>query len=337
MKAKDLIKFWEPLLADAGNSWSIGTFGAIGEFHRAEGEAATRHDGADSLALATSKGAIRLEATSDFDVIAYDGLNSDGETWSQAVAFCAHRQTLSPSVITPLGEDAAAVLEGDKRSRLFDLGVGLGLVSMCVRTSDPGLIIALEDVAGEPLFGPAGGKVMPHVMRAQPHRVLLSPAGRVEIFQPIPKEGGDAPEGPHTHLLPKLLAKKRTHSANTPLPDGLQPVVSLFPRSPWRDGLGKRTPYNRAADDAFEALLAGHALPEDREIRKAIEEAVTQGVSPKSYAWPDTRRGRTQARITLRRLSVSRNDTSVGAWRNQYDHVPAEVEDDDGEAVAAQA
>lgn len=331
MKSKDLVSFWRPLIDDPGHSWSIGTFGTIGEFHRTPEEAVTRHDGPDSVGVSTAKGAIRLEAKDDLDVVAFDNLNSDGETWSQSVAFCQPFRQLSPDVILPLGEDRDAVRDQDKASRLFDLGVGLGLVRMCVRTSDAELIAALDSVAGQPLFGSAGAVVMPPVMRAQPHRVLLSPAGRVEIFQPIPKEGGEVPEGPHTHLLPKLLSKKRTHSANTPLPDGLQSIVNLFPRSPWRDGMGKRTPYNANADAAFEAILAHHALPEDRAIRRSVEEAVGRGLAPAEFAWPATRRERTQARIALRRLGVVASNPLLSAWRTEFDRAPVEAEEEPAE------
>ena len=44
--------------------------------------------------------------------------------------------------------------------------------------------------------------------------------GRVEVFQPIPSPDGKSPEGPHTHVLPRLLAHGRLNAATVPVPDG---------------------------------------------------------------------------------------------------------------------
>jgi hypothetical protein len=178
----------------------------------------------------------------DVEIVAFDNLNCDGDTGSQSVAFCARFDEVAPNVIVPLGVDTDAIRPEDRAAHLYDIGVGLGLVRMCVRTTDTGLVAALDGAAGQSLFGPSAGAVMHEFFRAQPHRVMLSPAARIEVYQDIPHPDGNSPEGPHTHLLPKLLAKKRTHSANTPIPDGLQSVLNLHPRSPWRDSLGKRTP-----------------------------------------------------------------------------------------------
>ncbi len=333
MKANELLNFWRPLIEDAGHSWSIGTFGASAEFHRTKEEPLKRYDTADSLALATDKGAIRLTAKNDLDVIAFDNLNSDGETWSNQVVFCAPFKADAPQVVTPMGKDTAAIRPEDRDAMLFDVGVGLGLVRMCVRTKDAELIKALDARAGKPLFGPDNGDVMHALFRAQPHRVMISPSARVEVYQDIPAPDGDSPEGPHTHLLPKLLHKQRTHSANTPIPEGLQSAINFHPRSPWRDGLGKRIPFNTEANAAFEALLKNHALADDAKVRRSVEDAVAKGVSPKDFTWPETRRGRTAARIALRRMLAAKNDPKLAAWKAEYDRAPAEDQDEEADAA----
>jgi hypothetical protein len=48
------------------------------------------------------------------------------------------------------------------------------------------------------------------------HRVFLSRVGRAEVYQAIPLPDAKRPDGPHTHVLPKLLRAGRTHSANDP-------------------------------------------------------------------------------------------------------------------------
>ena len=51
------------------------------------------------------------------------------------------------------------------------------------------------------------------ILAANPHRVFISRLGRIEVYQPIPPPSGKSPEGPHTHVLPRLLQSRRTHPA----------------------------------------------------------------------------------------------------------------------------
>ena len=73
---------------DARHGWSVGIFGAIGEFIRDPDEAVHRRSGDGVLEIASDRGAMRLKPRQDVKVIAYDTLGSDGETWGQSVAFC---------------------------------------------------------------------------------------------------------------------------------------------------------------------------------------------------------------------------------------------------------
>ena len=56
------------------------------------------------------------------------------------------------------------------------------------------------------------------ILAANPHRVFISRLGRIEVYQPIPPPSGKSPEGPHTHVLPKLLKSGRTHPATDRFP-----------------------------------------------------------------------------------------------------------------------
>ncbi|HEX7819651.1 MULTISPECIES: hypothetical protein [Sphingomonadaceae] len=115
----------------------------------------------------------------------------------------------------------------------------------------------LADLAADPANGWSIGKlasilrelelldadgVMTEVLRAQPRRVLLSPAGRVEVYHPIPTADGKSPIGPHTHLVAKLVVKDRPHSSNVSIPEAMQSALSLHPRSSWRNALGDSLP-----------------------------------------------------------------------------------------------
>jgi hypothetical protein len=308
-------------LADPKNAWSIGTFGAIGEFIWAAGEdslAAVRQDVAE---VVTAGGGIRIRLHDDVHVLAYETLSSDGESWSHTVAFCLPTPAqASERTVRRLGEDGEALRPRDRAAILFDLGVGVGFVSMCVRTENPELIAALEELEGKPLLSHEGFSAANLILALSPHRVLLSPLARIEVFSSIPAAGEKSPVGPHTHLLPKLIASGRTHGANTPIPKGMQSALLLHPRSPWRDRTGTRTPFNVAAAENFERLFAAFGLPEDKSIRADLEDAIRSGIAPENYLWPQSRRGRAQARITLRKLAQTSDAGLVHAWKMHYDH-----------------
>jgi hypothetical protein len=309
------------LAEDPGHSWSIGRFGAIGEFHRDAGEPILMTRTADTFEISTPRGAMRIAPGAPLTGIAWESLSTDGDTWSPALAFCRETTSSSPEVVTPLGPDGDAVRPEDRGQALYDLGVGLGAVRMAIRTRDPSLIAALDQARGQALF--SSGALAAEILRAQPHRVLLSPAGRIEVFQPIPGQDGKSPEGPHTHLLPKLFAERRMHSANTPLPDGLQGMLTAHPKSPWRDGLGRRHAFDEAADNAFATLQEEFGSDEDAEVRQWIITAVRAGTPPSADLWPATRHGRTVARIALRRLAAA-GDERVNPWRIMWDRTPVE-------------
>jgi hypothetical protein len=320
------LSFVRPLLAQPGNGWSIGVFGAIGEFHRADDERCAIDDLRAALSAITARGALRVAPQQPLRAIAYDTLGSDGETWGAQLDLCAPwAPPGQAAVIRALGPDHAALREADRDAQLFDLGVGLGNVHMCIRTADPELIATLHAACGQPALGEPMHALFAGFLRTQPHRVMLSPAGRLEVMAPIPMPDGRSPDGPHTHLLPRLLQARRTHSANAPIPDGWQPVLSLHPRSAWRDALGERKPYDRDADAQFEQLLAMYAPVEDRAVRARVEAAFEAGQSPQSFDWPQGRRARAQARITLRRIAVARPGARIDAWRDQHDRAAADA------------
>lgn len=322
------------MLADPRHGWSIGTFGAVGEFMRDEDEDVRFVRDGDTVTIVTPRAGIAVHSIPGLQAIAFDTLSSDGETWGQSVAFClALPGRMDQQGVAWLGKDGEALREEDRDAELFDLGVGRGHVRFCARTRDTKLAAALKTLEGKDLFGAEGAAVMGEVLRAQPHRVVTSPVGRVEVYAPIPMPGGSSPEGPHTHLLPKMVASGLTHAANSPILEGLQPVLHLHPRSPWRDAMGKRVAFDAELDALFEGILAEFGLPQDRLVRRSVEEAVDTGVAPEEFGWPETRRGRTEARIALRRLARTRGDRAA-PWRQQYDRLP-EPEPDEEAALHA--
>lgn len=316
------------LASDPEQGWSIGSFGAIGEFVRDADEPATIRREAARIEIITPRGAMRVAPTQALTPVAWDSLSSDGESWGHHLAFCCPRLQTAARVIRDLGPDKDALRAEDRAGRLFDLGVGSGIVTMALRTGDAGLIAALEAHEGEPVLSvPA---IMAEVLRAQPHRVLLSPAGRIEVFQPIPPANGKSPTGPHTHLLAKLVPKDRPHSSNVPIPEKLQSALNLHHRSPWRTMLGERHDFVPATDAAFAPYLERYGLTDDQVVDRDIRALVDKGAAPEFADWPDNRRGRTKARIVLRRLAAAGNER-VAPWLAVYDRGPVEIEE--GEEV----
>lgn len=313
------------LAADPENGWSIGSFGAIGEFVRDADEPTETIRGENFFQIATARGAMRIAPTAELQPLAWDSLSADGESWGHALAFCVAIPPSANRTITRLGEDAAAIRQEDRGNILFDLGVGCGAVSMHLRTRDTDLIEALDKAEGVGLLSVDG--VMPEVLRAQPHRVLTSPAGRIEVFQPIPAADGKSPVGPHTHLLPKLIVKDRPHSSNVPIPEGLQSALSLHPRSPWRTMLGERHPFDAKIDSKFRPMLDRYGLSDDANVETALIAAIESGSTPEFADWPGTRRGRTKARIALRRLAAAGHGKVV-PWRVLFDRAPVETDEE---------
>jgi hypothetical protein len=313
-------------VADPDNAWSIGSFGVIGEFWRDEDEPVDlRHD-KNRIEVVTPRGAMRLAATGDLPALAWDSLSSDGESWGYGFAICAPVPGEWPRTIHAMGFDEAALRPEDRAHRLFGLGMGYGAVEMALRTGDADLISAMEAAEGTHFLDK--GELQSLVLHAQPHRVLLSPIGRIEIFQPIPPPGGHSPEGPHTHLLPGLASKGRPHSSNIPIPEGWQSILSLHPRSPWRTKLGLRQQYRPAIDAALVPLLERFGLPEERAIEAAVRAMVALGVDPACGDWPDTRRGRAKARITLRRMAAAGDERAI-PWRERFDRTHPRTDEEE--------
>lgn len=224
-------------LRDTTSSFSIGSYGAIAEFHQSDDDAVAR-GAVDSLSVATERGAIDITLVDGVRPVAYETLSKRADSWQHGVAFCLPTAQASSSerrVLTELGPDVRAVRPADRQLILFDLGVGATNVDFCIRGANPTLLVKLRAATGNSVFD-RDNTIMHDLITASPHRVVVSALGRVEVFQAIAIDR--TPEGPHTHVLPKLLAGRRTHSANVPIPSGYLPCLNLHPASPVFDQFG---------------------------------------------------------------------------------------------------
>ncbi len=220
-------------LLNPDSGWSIGTFGALAEFSRDADEPAeiARTDAGGRVA--TARGALRIGLRNGVHVVAYEAPDGHGEGSTRGVAFCrpeAEGCVNRRAALTEIGPDADAIRPEHRESILFDIGLGVPHVDFCLRTNDKALIAEIRRSAGASVLEP-GNRAMEAIKEASPHRVCISALGRIEVYQYIPSARRHArtPEGPHTHLLPRLLKAGHTHPADTPIPPGFLPCLTLYP------------------------------------------------------------------------------------------------------------
>ena len=307
-------------LADPEAQWSLGTFGAIAEFMRDADEPAEVVREEPVAAVVTPRGGIRLEVRPGLRPIAFETVTT--QSWSQRVAFCLPERESTTSrrtVLTELGPDAQALRAQDRGGVLFDLGLGLLQVDCCIRTSDAALTDGLRAHAGRSLFE-HGNLAMGLILRHSPHRVFMTRAGRAEVYQAIPAPGGTAPEGPHTHVLPKLLAHGRTHAATEPIPKGWVSCAHLYPAHPLRDGYGRARPFDGGRYATFQRLLSRHGDAEHLQLKRNVIKALNAGAGPEAIAMPSDRFAQASIRVALRQLKASSGTSPVlTAWFAAHD------------------
>jgi len=316
----------ETLLNDSRTGWGVGVFGAIAEFVRDSGEAERVLPG---HARVTARGGIAIQtAHPTARLFAWTEPSSIAALWRQGAALClpeAEAAIGGAEVVTEIGPDDDALREQDRGSILFDMGVGFAHLRACVRTSDPWVIEQLRAGLGKSLFAPgntAGGAIV----IASPNRVFLSRLARVEVYQPIPPPDGKSPEGPHTHLLPKLLAARRAHPATRPLPEGWISCLDIFPAHPLRDALGRAIPFDPAAHDAFADLLSRFGIAALEAVRADAIRAIRAGETPERFTAHVDRFGRATLKVALRQMACSEPHLpALSVWRDAFDRA-AETE-----------
>lgn len=312
---------------DAG--WNMGSFGAIAEFHHVAGDPPAPI--ATVLAQATSRGAIRIDTLDGVRPVAYETLSPKPHRWSQTVSLCLPENEALMNrrdVLTALGPDTRAIRPEDRDADLFDMGLAQPQVDFCIRTSDPALIEVLRAQEGRSLFdhdNPAMGAIL----KAHPHRVALTRLGRVEVYQMIggPDTGGISPEGPHTHVLPKLLRANRTHSANAPIPKGWVPCCGLHPKSPVSGRLGEDRAFDGEAFEQFQTLLESWGPEDYAEQKRGVWSALKAGRTPEHWAEPDTRTARVGLRNAIRQWRRQKGDSDLAAaWARAFDRGAADAD-----------
>jgi hypothetical protein len=321
------------LLADqilnAGTQWSMGTFGGIAEFSRDVGEAVKLTTSESVVGAVTARGGIairNLEGLLPFASESITRLN-----WSHRVALCLPREACAMNrryALTEIGPDADALRAADRDDVLFDLGLDALQTDLCIR-ADAELAAALREHTGRSVFEP-GNPAMGMILAASPHRVFISRVGRAEVYQPIPPAGGKSPDGPHTHVLPKLLKSRRTHAATEPVPDDWIPCAHFYPAHPIKDDMGNTRPFDHAQHDSFQRLLDLLGSAESNVTKRQVIAAITSEQPPFTPEAAASRNARVSIRVALRQMKALRHPSrSLPAWLEAFDRVENDADEDE--------
>lgn len=313
----DVFPILEQYLADPATGWSIGTFGAIAEFHRDAQEPAETASGPGWMQVVTPRGAIRIDDHPEARLVPYETISKIPSAWSQGVMVClpeADAGLAARPGVADLGPDADALLAADGHVR-FDLGFGFPHIDACVRSADPDVVAALRAADGT-AFRDLPGATLAAVKAADPVRVFASRLGRIEVAQAIPDSDGATPMGPHTHILPALLDRGRDQAANIPVPDGWTIALALYPPHPLRTAEGGLKAFDRAAFADFQALIADHAPPALATAKHKAWAFLDASAQPDAGAVPEGRHARIAFRVALRQWELLNGASPVSAaWR----------------------
>ncbi|MEQ8661422.1 MAG: hypothetical protein RLW62_11430 [Gammaproteobacteria bacterium] len=298
---RQLAALLHDVLADRSYGYSIGGYGALAEFH--DETAGAVHAADDVLTLASPRGALRLDTRRVTALRAWELLAAHPHGWQCGIGLLApdaRARGAGHRVLTELGPDRDAIDVAHRDHLLFDLGCGLAQADFLLRTHDSALIALLRAHAGTAVLS-AGHAVLEALIDASPQRVVRSYAARIEVYQRIDRQR--TPDGPHTHLLPTLLGRRRAHASGLPYPHDQLPVLTLHPENPLLDARGTPRPFAHAAWQRFEALLvrfgdAAYVAEKQRQVA-----AVRAGAAPQAYRAPRTRLGRLARRVALRQLA----------------------------------
>ncbi len=246
-------------LLEPTSSWSVGEFGVLAEFHHHDSNV----PGPERYVAVAKGGAMRIRPHEAARILAYETPSPNPRLWNHGIAFClpeAEAKMECRTGITELGPDDGAIFAASRQELLFDLGLGRRSVNFCVRTTDPALVAMLRDAQGTSVL--QRPDLNASIVAAGPARVVESRMARVEITNPIPPPNGVSPEGPHTHLMPGLARKGRTHDANIPVPPGYLACLTLYPAHPARDAEGRERPFDARLHEAYQRLLERYGDPD---------------------------------------------------------------------------
>jgi hypothetical protein len=325
-----ILKLLTEHILNAGTQWSLGTFGAIAEFSRDPDEPVKLTTSEEEIAAVTKRGGVAIRMVEGLRPFASESITR--LNWNHRVALCLTKSACAMSqraVLTELGPDTGALRAEDRGNILFDLGLDALQADLCIRLADAAVVANLRAHVGRSVFEP-GNPAMAIILSASPHRVFISRVGRIEVYQSIPPAMGKSPDGPHTHVLPKLLKSRRTHPATEPIPDDWIPCAHFYPPHPAKDAMGHPRSFDQAQHDAFQKLLGVFGSPISVVLKNQIVAAITDEQSPSAPEVAADRVTRISIRVALRQMKASGQlSRSLPAWFEAFDRLGPEIDEDE--------
>lgn len=298
---------------DPDTGFSIGVPGAIAEFFRDADEPRFRIE-AGTYTVTTPRGAMRLLTEGGVHPVAIETPSRSHSYWQQRVALCLPKPAAAMAgrtTVTELGEDHNSVGDYGHRDRLFDLGLGIPHVDVCVRSGDSQLINLLKTFEGRDFLSD-GRELAAAIVERSPHRVFVSRLARIEVFSPIPTR--ETPSGPHTHLLPALFRKAEPGEAL--LPGSAMAAFDVYPANPLRDAVGRRRRFDAGRHQRFQRVLACWGSPDYLAEKQHLAAWVRMGECPDRCPPANSDSARAARRVALRQICCESDITqSLSAWR----------------------
>jgi hypothetical protein len=310
-----LFEILDQHLNDQSTSWSVGTFGAMAEFFHVSTEPLKTTKINSVLAAQTSLGTIQVTYSKSMQLIPYEGLSKLEGAWTQGVLVCmpaAEAQMANRSVISEL-------ITEDNSSPIFDLGLSLEHIDVCIQADCKELIAVFRAHIGKSLFDP-NLNLFEVIKDSSPIRIFKSKSACIKVFSHIPATHGKTPLGPHTHFSTKLLKQNKTQAATIPVPEDYVPVFAFYPRTPIRDETGSIKPFDPKAFDHFQNLLRNFQPKPLARIKHMFRQAMEKGQGPDECTQPSTKFERTTLRITIRQYYHSHGPSALlSKWKATYE------------------
>jgi hypothetical protein len=305
----------EQYLNDRSTSWSIGTFGAMAEFFHASTEPLRISKINTALTAKTSLGSIQFTYTKSMQLIPYEGLSKLEGAWTQGVLVCipiTEAQMANRSVISEIKTK-------NKRSFIFDLGLCIRHLDICIKTDSKELIALFRANLGKSIFNP-DLNLIEAIKNASPIRIFKSKSACIKVYSHIPTTDGSHPLGPHTHFSTKLLKHNQTQAATIPVPADYVPVLAFYPPNPIRDEIGSIRPFDIKGFEHFQDLLSTFQPKPLARVKHMFRQAMNKGVGPDECTLPSTKAERTTLRVAIRQHYHSHGPSVLlSKWKANYE------------------
>ncbi len=309
----DLSNVLEKFLRDSATSWSVGTFGAMAEFFH---DAQTKvNSTSDILSAHNSLGTIQIDTNKALRLIPYEGLSKLEGAWTQGVLVCMPIELATMENRTGLYELSSK----NTSAQIFDLGLGVEHLDVCIQTDNSNLISVLRSHIGSNIFEPKL-RLVEAIQAVSPTRIFRSKAASIHVYSAIPATGDETPLGPHTHLSEKLLSHNQTQAATVPVPDNWVPVLAFFPPNPIRDRTGTVREFDMQAFIQFQDFLEQFGPDPLFQIKSKFIQAMKTNMGPNDYLIPKSKAERTVLRVAIRQRHHSHGPSVLlDKWKAAYE------------------